>query len=100
MICAYNECKKDFNPKTHNQKYCGDDCCRTATNEKLKEAYYEKKARLQGKKRICKTVDCTTTLSRYNEGKICGKCLATIEKNKQKELIAMVRDVSGKTGKN
>jgi ribosomal protein S27AE len=99
MICSYKECKKEFNPKTHNQKYCSDECCRTATNEKLKEAYYEKKARLQGKKRVCKSTGCTTILSRYNEGKVCGKCLATIEKNKQREIIAMVRDVSGKTSK-
>ena len=100
MICAYNECKKQFTPKTHNQKYCSDECCRTATNEKLKEAYYERKARLQGKKRMCSTKGCSTILSRYNEGKVCGKCLAKIEKDKQKELIEMVRNVSGKTGKN
>ena len=99
MICAYKQCGKDFNSKTHNQKYCSDECCRTATNEKLKEQYYEKKARLQGKKRICKTTGCTTIMSRYNEDKICGKCKASIEKKKQVEILGMVRDVTVKTGK-
>jgi hypothetical protein len=99
MICAYEECLKEFEPKTHNQKYCTDECCRTATNQKLKEQYYEKKARLQGKKRICKTTGCNTSLSRYNEDKICGKCKAAKEKAKQNELIEMVRNVSGKTRK-
>ena len=99
MICAYEECKSEFDPKTHNQKYCSDECCRTATNQKLKDQYYEKKARLQGKKRICKTPGCESLLSRYNANKICGKCQANNEKNKQKELIEMVMNVSRKTDK-
>ena len=97
MICAYEDCGKNFDAKTHNQKYCSDECCRTATNQKLKEQYYEKKARLQGKKRLCKTAGCNTSLSRYNEDKICSKCKAGKEKKKQQELIDMVRNVSGKT---
>ena len=99
MICIYEECKREFEPKTHNQKYCSDECCRTATNQKLKEQYYERKERLKGKKRICKTTNCQTSLSRYNEGKICGKCKADQEKKKKTDLIEMVRNVSGKTGK-
>jgi len=73
MICAYDKCQgiKKFEPKTHNQKYCSDECCRIATNEKLKQAYYEKKARLAGKKRICKTKGCNVILSRYNSTNIC-----------------------------
>ena len=65
MICAYDKCEgiKEFEPKTHNQKYCSDECCRIATNEKLKQAYYEKKARLGGKQRICKTKECNVILS-------------------------------------
>jgi hypothetical protein len=99
MKCAYKECGKDFNPKTHNQKYCSDECCRTATNEKLKEQYYERKARLQGKKRICKSTGCTTIMSRYNEDKICAKCKASKEKEKQREILGMVRNVTSKTSK-
>jgi hypothetical protein len=37
MICANKECAKDFEPKTHNQKYCTDECCRIATNRRIME---------------------------------------------------------------
>jgi len=95
MICAYDQCDNEFTPKTHNQKYCSDECCRIATNQKLKEQYYDKKARLAGKKRICKTKNCGTSLSRYNEDMICSKCKAAKESAKKKELIEMVKRVSG-----
>jgi hypothetical protein len=96
MICAYKECKKNFSPKTHNQKYCSDECCRTATNQKLKEQYYEKKARLQGKKRICKRPNCNVILSRYNSGSICDKCKSQDRELERKSLVEMVKRVSGK----
>lgn len=99
MICAYEKCKKKFEPKTHNQKYCSDECCRTATNQKLKEQYYEKKARLQGKKRVCKVSGCNTALSRYNESNVCSRCSAKVEKKKQQELIAMVMNVNNQSNK-
>ena len=83
MKCAYIKCKNEFTPRTHNMKYCSDECCRIATNEKLKEAYYEKKARLAGKKRICKSKGCNSELSRYNEKNICYSC-ETFEKRKAK----------------
>ena len=95
MICAYDECSNKFEPKTHNQKYCSDECCRIATNEKLKEAYYNKKARLAGKKRICKTKGCEVVLSRYNETMICDKCVGVEREKKRKALIEMVKRVSG-----
>ena len=97
LICAYDQCRRTFSPSTHNQKYCSDECCRTATNDKLKQQYYDKKARLAGKKRICKTPKCGSQLSRYNESKICAKCQAGIEKKKQLDLIEMVNRVSRKT---
>ena len=50
MICLNLECSKLFEPKTHNQKYCSDDCCRVATNKKIMEKYYEKKAIKNGAK--------------------------------------------------
>ena len=95
MICAYDECSNKFEPKTHNQKYCSEECCRIATNEKLKEAYYNKKARLAGKKRICKTKGCEVVLSRYNETMICDKCVGAEREKKRKALIEMVKRVSG-----
>jgi hypothetical protein len=95
MICAYDECSNKFEPKTHNQKYCSDECCRIATNKKLKEAYYNKKARLAGKKRICKTKGCEVVLSRYNETMICDKCVGVEREKERKALIEMVKRVSG-----
>lgn len=76
MKCAYKECKKEFVPRTHNQKYCSDECCRTATNIKIRDKYYSNKERLAGKKRICKSRGCQTLLSRYNESEVCSKCEA------------------------
>ena len=95
MKCAYEECSQEFDPKTHNQKYCSDECCRTATNQKLKDQYYEKKARLAGKKRICKSKGCTVVLSRYNETSICDKCKGASKTAERNALIAMVKHVSG-----
>jgi len=95
MICAYDHCNNKFNPKTHNQKYCSDECCRIATNEKLKEAYYEKKARLAGAKRICKSKGCNVILSRYNESNICDKCVNADREKERKALIEMMKRVSG-----
>lgn len=97
MICAYDECNNEFEPKTHNQKYCSDECCRIATNQKLKEAYYEKKARLAGAKRICKTQGCNVILSRYNEGRICDKCESSKREAERIALVNMVKNVSRKT---
>jgi hypothetical protein len=96
MICAYENCQgvKEFEPKTHNQKYCSDECCRIATNQKLKEAYYEKKARLAGAKRICKNKGCNVVLSRYNDGKICDKCVGAEKEKERKNLLEMVKIVS------
>jgi hypothetical protein len=100
MICAYEDCVgiKEFEPKTHNQKYCSDECCRIATNKKLKEAYYEKKARLAGVKRICKSKDCNVILSRYNESKYCDRCAGATKAAERKALIEMIKSVSSKTG--
>jgi hypothetical protein len=98
MICAYEDCQgeKKFEPKTHNQKYCSDECCRIATNAKLKQAYYDKKARLAGKQRICKTKGCSVILSRYNETNVCDKCNGAKKEKERQELLEMIKSVSGK----
>jgi len=98
MKCAYKKCTSgiNFTPKTHNQKYCSDECCRIATNEKLKQAYYEKKARLAGAKRICKNKNCNVVLSRYNTTNICDKCVGEEKEKERQELLRMVQSVSGK----
>ena len=99
MKCSYDECENDFEPKTHNQKYCSDECCRIATNEKLREQYYEKKARLAGKKRVCKKKDCNAELSRYEERSICKYCQLKDKNQSKKELLGMLENVFGKTDK-
>ena len=43
MICAREECGIEFEQKTHNQKYCSDECCRIATNKRIMDKYYKKK---------------------------------------------------------
>lgn len=83
MICANKECAKDFEPKTHNQKYCSDECCRITTNRRIMEKYYEKKAIRNGAKRICKK--CQSVLSRYNSSDICANC----EKKKSKSSTTL-----------
>jgi hypothetical protein len=70
--CANPECETHFAPKTHNQKYCSSECCRIVTNAKLMKKYYEKRDRLQGKKRKCER--CDNLLSRYNEDTVCTTC--------------------------
>lgn len=87
MICQYDECDNEFEPRTHNQKYCSDECCRIATNIKIKERYYEKKERLSGKKRICKSRGCDTILDRYNDSNICNLCISKKENSERNELL-------------
>ena len=70
--------------KTVKKKYCSDECCRTATNLKIKEKYHDKKARLNGKKRFCKK--CNVELSMYHDNNICIMCLSE-SKRKEKEYI-------------
>ena len=90
MICANKECSKDFEAKTHNQKYCSDECCRIATNRRIMEKYYEKKAIRNGAYRACK---CGNRLSRYNSGTLCSLC----EKNKsiknKDKLMGIINDI-------
>jgi hypothetical protein len=87
--CAYNECGVMFIASTHNQKYHTDECCRRATNARLMEQYYERKARRQGRVRVCAN-GCGTRLSRYNDGKICQKCESEAVANARNELWGLL----------
>ena len=84
MICANSDCKKEFSPKTHNQKYCSDECCRIATNKRIMEKYYEKKAIRNGAKRGC----------RYTEKSICTVCIDKEKKETRKKLKEMLDGIS------
>jgi len=92
MICANKECAKEFDAKTHNQKYCSDECCRIATNKKIMEKYYEKKAIKSGAKRLC--TECGARLSRYNQLSICSKCEKNSAIKNRHTLLRMINDIS------
>jgi hypothetical protein len=97
MTCSNKECGKDFEPKTHNQKYCSDECCRIATNRRIMEKYYEKKAIRNGAFRQC--TKCKTKLSRYNQGNLCSTCEKKVNVTNRSKLLGMINEVSG-TDKN
>jgi len=72
-VCARKGCDETFVSKKHNQKYHNDECCRLATNQKIMEKYYEKRAQRRGETRMCKTCK-VTKLSRYNDDQVCSSC--------------------------
>lgn len=90
ITCAYAECGRLFEAKTHNQRYCSDECCRKATNARLMEQYYEKKARRQGHIRVCQNETCKTRLSRYNDSNECQRCASAKETERRKQLLNLV----------
>lgn len=90
MICSNNGCVNEFEPKTHNQKYCSDECCKIATNIKIKEKYYYKKARLSGKKFICKTRGCKQVLNRFTTDEVCEVCKAKDREKERQDLLDML----------
>lgn len=90
MICANDGCEIEFKKTTHNQKYCSDECCRQATNKKIRDKYYEEKERLSGKVRVCETRGCKNVLSRYNESKICNVCVAKNDSSSRNELLRIM----------
>ena len=53
----------------------------------------EKKARLAGKKRVCKSKDCSSLLDMYNEGSICGLCISKEKERERQELLEIVKNV-------
>jgi hypothetical protein len=91
MICANGDCKQKFEPKTHNQKYCSDECCRIATNKRIMEKYYEKKAIRNGAVRLCK---CGGQLSRYTEKTVCTMCVDKQKKETRARLKDMLDGIS------
>lgn len=92
MICSNKECAKTFDSKTHNQKYCSNECCRIATNKRIMEKYYEKKAIRNGLIRNCKK--CKSQLSRYNESNLCSACTKSTNKDYTDNLLGMIDEIS------
>jgi acetyl-CoA carboxylase beta subunit len=91
MICANKECAKEFEAKTHNQKYCSDECCRIATNRRIMEKYYEKKAIKNGAVRNCKK--CKAQLSRYNAVDICQQCEHSTKIKSKNKLDGLIDEI-------
>lgn len=83
VMCARDECENLFTRKTHNQKYCSNECCRKATNDKIMVRYYENKRKRSGAKRLC---SCGSTLSKYNMGDECSACTAKREAERLLEI--------------
>jgi hypothetical protein len=92
VICGNKECAKEFDAKTHNQKYCGDECCRIATNRRIMEKYYEKKAIRNGAYRACKK--CNAKLSRYNQNNLCSSCEKNINVSNRNSLLDKINEIS------
>jgi len=92
MICSNKDCAKEFIAKTHNQKYCSDECCRIATNKRIMEKYYEKKAIRNGAFRGCKK--CKVKLSRYNQTDLCTVCEKKINLTNKESLLGMINEIS------
>lgn len=85
--CAYEGCSNTFEPSRHNQRYCSPECSTKANNAKILKKYHERKARLNGGRRVCKTPGCMTPLSKYNDSDICHACdLKQREARRQKML--------------
>lgn len=82
--CAWPDCGKPFQKKTHNQKYDTDECCRVATNAQIMSRYYKKKAIKNGAARYCV---CGTKLSRYNEKDTCQACQYAKAQNGKNDLL-------------
>lgn len=92
MQCSNKECGKIFKKSTHNQKYCTDECCRIATNRRIMEKYYEKKAIRNGAHRVCKK--CNAKLSRYNQASICSVCEKNKDTSNRSKIIGMINEIS------
>lgn len=93
IVCAREECRIEFLPKTHNQKYCGAECCRVETNRRIMEKYYAKRDQRLGKTRHCD--ECgVTKLSRYNDSNVCGSCQIKASEESKKDILSWVTSIS------
>ena len=90
MICSHKGCNNEFEPKTHNQKYCSDECCKIATNLKIKEKYQYKKARAAGVEFKCKNRGCNQILSRFTTDDICEGCKSKKKEQDRQNLLGLL----------
>lgn len=84
------ECGNEFEFRTHNQKYCSNQCCRVATNKRIMEKYYEKRKRLTGQLITC---ECGAPLSKYGDGALCVMCDIKHIKARTDKVIGSIENV-------
>jgi hypothetical protein len=89
--CENKGCEVVFTKKTHNQRYHDDECCRLATNAKIMEKYYAKRAQKLGLARYC---ECGAKLSRYNSNDKCNACQLNSEVEKNNSVQSMLASVA------
>lgn len=87
--CARVGCSEMFVKKTHNQLYHEDECTRIATNAKIMQKYYERRAQRLGKTRMCKSCE-VTKLSRYNDDQICSACKSEAKITTRNSVLDML----------
>lgn len=91
--CAREGCDEQYLKKTHNQKYCTDECCRLATNSRIMIGYYKTRDRQRGVERWCEV--CTSTkLSRYNPSDICAACKAKRISDANSSAVNMLKNAT------
>lgn len=91
-VCARIGCEERFVKRTHNMIYHDSDCCRLATNERLKGQYHERQAQKRGEPRYC-VVCGVTRLNRYNSGRVCGGCQAERAATAKSSLVGLLSNV-------
>ena len=91
--CARDGCEVEFKPRKHNMKYCGKQCCDLATNVRLIEKYWQRKAQKSGQVRFC-TVCEQTKLSRYNDTTVCSSCQMKKEVEMNNSVSSMLASVN------
>lgn len=92
LICANEECGKEFVSNKHNQKYCTKMCCKIATNRRIMKEYYKQKAQRSGALRFC--LNCSSKLSRYNPADICQPCKSSSEVAANEAVVDMLQAAS------
>ncbi len=92
ITCENAGCEITFVKKTHNQRYHDDECCRLATNAKIMEKYYQRRAQKLGLARNCTA--CGNSLSRYNSDTICNSCSLKREVERTQSVLSMLSSVS------
>lgn len=85
--CENTGCDIAFIKKTHNQRYHDDECCRLATNAKIMEKYYARRAQRLGLARYC---SCGTKLSRYNSDATCNACALKQDELRNQSVFSML----------